>query len=568
MADAAPGMSYDCDAQARFDVGALRKLAGPAVFARGEACHRDGRVFLRIVDAERVLARVEGTEEYRTELTGRGKAIRGSCSCPAYGDWGFCKHMVATALAANAAPGDVVSDEGRPPRIRDYLATLGVDRLVEMIIEASQRDEALFRRLEMAASCAQADDAALRRQLSGAIGAATYTGHYIGYREVGGWATEVEEVLDAVASLLPAGRVELVLELAEQLIDGVEEASEEIDDSDGHCGGLLERARDLHIAAACEAKPDPVELARNLFDREIADGMGVFHGAAALYAQALGEAGQAEYRRLASEAWEQLPPRLGGRGDRPQPEGDYAALETILAFFAEQDGGVEEGIALRSKDLSSPWRYLRLAEFCLAKDRREDALRWAEQGLWVFEDVKVDQRLVGLAAELLVEAGRMADAEAHIRRAFEAGPNLDLYRHLSQIGSEAARERAVTFLEAWAAKSHGARVSAPADVLIRVHMHEQRFDQAWAAMRRFGASSSVVEALAQASEATHPKEAVEIYSARVARLVESGGNPAYEQAAALVRRIGTLRGADEQGAYVLALKTEFGRRRNFMALLG
>jgi hypothetical protein len=167
-----------------------------------------------------------------------------------------------------------------------------------------------------------------------------------------------------------------------------------------------------------------------------------------------------------------------------------------------------------------------------------------------------------------VEAGRTADAEAHIRRAFEAGPNLDLYLHLCQIGGEAARERAVSFLEAWAAKSHGARWGAQADVLIRVHMHEQRFDKAWAAVRRFSASGSVVEALAHASEATHPKEAVEIYSARVARLVESGGNPAYEEAVALIRRIGTLRGADEQSAYVLALAAQFGRKRNFMRLLG
>ena len=52
-----------------------------------------------------MLAQVAGTEDYRTELTGRGEDFDGECSCPAFEDWGFCKHMVATALAANDLPG-------------------------------------------------------------------------------------------------------------------------------------------------------------------------------------------------------------------------------------------------------------------------------------------------------------------------------------------------------------------------------------------------------------------------------------------------------------------------------
>jgi len=85
----------------RFDTDVLRELAGAKVFVRGEAYYRDGQVEILTVEPGRVLAQVTGTEDYRTELKGNGKDIDGECSCPAWEDWGFCKHMVATALTAN-----------------------------------------------------------------------------------------------------------------------------------------------------------------------------------------------------------------------------------------------------------------------------------------------------------------------------------------------------------------------------------------------------------------------------------------------------------------------------------
>ena len=105
----------------RFDVEALRRLAG-AAFARGEAYHREGRVeIFSAIEPRRVLAQVTGTEDYRVNLLGKGETIKGECTCPAFGDYGFCKHMVATGLAANE------SDTGRAgagalARIRAHLA--------------------------------------------------------------------------------------------------------------------------------------------------------------------------------------------------------------------------------------------------------------------------------------------------------------------------------------------------------------------------------------------------------------------------------------------------------------
>ena len=347
---------------------------------------------------------------------------------------------------------------------------------------------------------------------------------------------------------------------------GIETAIESIDNSDGECGALLERARDIHLRAARSAQPDPIALAGDLFERETADGYGTFDGAAWLYADVLGEAGLAEYRRLATEAWEKLPP-LSGR-DRRKGEGDYSGLSEILDRFAERDGDVEARIALRAKDLSSPWKYFELAEFCLKHKSADEALRWAEEGLWAFEDGPSDARLVLFAADLLVKADRGAEAEAFLKRTFERAPDFNVYLRWRDAGGEAALDQALAVIERRAVAETGLSFGHPADLGVKILMHERRFAKAWTMTRKHRVSRTVNERLARESEAEHPREALEVYARRVDELANAGGNRAYEEAAGLIARMGALRGAAEQTAYVATLKERFGRRRNFVKLLG
>ena len=551
----------------RFDIDALRELAGEKVFARGEAYYRGDQVQILAIEPVRVLAQVAGTEDYRTELTGRGKKFGGACSCPAFEDWGFCKHMVATALAANAAGDDAEAEStGTLSRMRDHLKKRGVDALVEMIMDFAERDPALFRKLDMAAAAVHADDKTLETRLRRSIDGATRTRGFIDYREAAGWAAEVDAVLDSVADLASGQRAVLALELAERLIDRIERAVGNMDDSDGHCGALLGRARDIHLAAAHAARPEPVPFARDLFAREMEDEYDTFRGAAALYADVLGEEGLAEYRRLAGEAWSKLQPR---RGHRKQPDSaaDYYRLANVLDFFAERAGDVDARIALRAKDLSSPWQYLQLAEFCRAQGREDEALRHAEEGLWLFEDDRPDERLVFFTVDLLSKTGRKADAEAHLWRAFEKAPSLVLNKRLRALAGETARDRALKFLEARLGKEQRTRWHSPGDLLISILMHEKMYDAAWPVVTRHGASAGMKQTLAKASEATHPREVLEVYAERVDQLAQTGGDPAYAEAAALIARMATLRDDADQVAYVTALKARFGRKRNFMKAL-
>ena len=231
------------------------------------------------------------------------------------------------------------------------------------------------------------------------------------------------------------------------------------------------------------------------------------------YADVLGEPGLAEYNRLAVKAWEKLPKRSGrGRGHDDEFSAGYERLKGILDFFAERAGDVDTRIALRANDLSSAWRYLQLAQFCQSQGRVDEALRRAEEGLWMFEDRQPDERLVSFTVELLSKAGRKADAEALMWRAFEKTPSFELYKQLRELGGKTALERIIGILETRSAGKERAGWYTTADLLVSILIEENMFDAAWAVARKHKVSFGARVALADASKARYPREALEVYA--------------------------------------------------------
>jgi hypothetical protein len=440
-----------------------------------------------------------------------------------------------------------------------------VSDLAEMILGLAERDSHLFRKLDLAAAGTQADDATLETRLRKAIDGATGTGHFIDYSAAPEWADGVNEALDAIEQLASGPRATLALKLAERAMERIAGAIESIDDSDGHCGALLNRTRDIHLAAASVVRPEPVQLARGLFARELDDDYEIFHNAVALYADVLGERGLAEYRRLATAAWDKLPSRLGKVRAGHDDFGRSYQLKNILDFFAERDGDVDARIALRAKDLSSQWDYLQLAEFCSAEGRQEEALRRAEEGLWMFEDDQPDERLLFFTVKLLSKARRKAEAEAHLWRTFEKAPSLELYKQILKFVGRAAGKRAIALLESRLAARRRPAWNDGLDLLIKILMHEKQFDMAWSTVKEFDASAYTKQELARASDQQHPSEALQVYAAQVEQLATAG---IYDEAAKVIARMGKIRSTSEQAVYVADLKMRHGRKRNFMKRLG
>ena len=76
----------------------LLKAAGDLVYARGEDYVRYVRG-LRTTDFK-AYASIQAKNVYQVELDWSGPLPDGSCTCRHHADGNFCKHLVATGLAA------------------------------------------------------------------------------------------------------------------------------------------------------------------------------------------------------------------------------------------------------------------------------------------------------------------------------------------------------------------------------------------------------------------------------------------------------------------------------------
>ena len=102
-------------------------------------------------------------------------------------------------------------------------------------------------------------------------------------------------------------------------------------------------------------------------------------------------------------------------------------------------------------------------------------------------------------------------------------------------------------------------------------MVEGLLTDAWMVVNEHGCSEGLLQQLAEASEQSHPAEALKAYGDRVERLVRLGGQSNYEQACQIIERMRRVRkGLSETAqhtAYLGDLTNRHKAKRNFMKLL-
>lgn len=549
----------------RFAPARLRALAGPAAFARGEAVLAAGAVRLWSVGTEQVLAVVRGAEDYRVRLRGKATRISGDCTCPAFDREGWCKHLVAAALAANAA-GDDAPD--RLGAIRAHLLGQGAAALADMLLDLAGRDPALLRRLDLAASAADKTPTDHAARLRTALHATLHPRHDVDYHEAGAWTDEVLATLEQIPALIAGGAAADAKALLETALDALPGALEQVDDSDGGGTEILERAAALHVEACRALRPDPVALAAELFERAWdSDGFGTFDSADETYAEVLGDAGLAEYRRLAEAAYASLPPI--GRGGADPKAGDRRQLTFMLDRFAARDGDVDRRIALRRAVLATAHDHLMLARFCLEQGRPAQAREVAKDGVFLYDDATATA-LVLFLAERLVAEGKRDEAIAALWRGFERAPALNLFSAVHALGVPDAAERALAMVRSQRAATGTTdrwRISAMVELEIDILMATARFAEAWAISRETVVRDNLLLRLADASAAQLPHEAARAYRAVLERRIDQTNRSGYEDACRLLVRLAALQPRAEHAAYVAALRHRHRMKRSLLPML-
>lgn len=535
---------------------------------------------------------MRGTHNYRVTLWENNNTAEFACDCPVGLRDEFCKHCVATALAwlkgrvpadkAHAGQGKKSQKTKAGLTLKDVAAWLLLQKkaaLVDMLLDAAGEDEQLHSRLILKVAAAKGINlAAYRKVIDQAIGG----NRFIDYHQMYDYWRGVDSAIDAVAELLDQGHTKAVIELSEYALSGVERAIEQVDDSDGYMGMLLDRLQAMHLTACRKAKPDPEALAGRLFEWELNGEWDIFHGAIKTYSRVLGRRGMQCYRELAEAEWARVKPLKPGEEDRNR-YGKRFRITHIMESLAEQSGDVEELVAVKKRDLSSSYCYLEIAEIYRKARKGVKALEWAEQGVQTFGK-ESDSRLQDLLAELYHRSKRHKEAMALIWLQFERHPGLMSYQKLKKHADRNKawpewRDRALKFLRA-AIKKDEKKTSRGSwnhayqrgySDLVEIFLWEKDIEAAWQEAQAGGCSKGLWLRLAGLREKEHPRDAIAVYRKQIGPIIEQTNNEAYAEAAGLLRRIEKLmKRLAEQAAfqqYLDTVRTEYKRKRNLMKLL-
>ena len=203
-----------------------------------------------------------------------------------------------------------------------------------------------------------------------------------------------------------------------------------------------------------------------------------------------------------------------------------------------------------SKDLSSAYQFLQIAEVYREAGQRDKALEWAQRGLKAFAK-QPDERLEDFIADEYHRLRRHDEAMALIWGQFERRPGLNAYTHLKEHADRAKqwpawRQKALELVH----KQIGDAMRRPRQpdrwsyhrppdhsLLVEIYLWEKDAESAWQEAQVGGCSNELWMRLAKHREKDHPADALAIYRKQIDPIVSRTNNEAYREAVGLLRTI-------------------------------
>lgn len=463
---------------------------------------------------------------------------------------------------------------GRQPTLRevtDFLRGLDQEALVQLLVDQANRDRSFFERLQLHVASA-GDAGVLLATYRAALRNAIQVPDFVDYAEAGSYTEHVARAVDSLENLLRDGNAEAVVELTEYAIRELDEAMNQVDDSNGYLSTVLTDLIDLHAAACRRARSETEQLGQRLLALELGTDY-VELDVPRRYWELLGPAGQASYRRAAEAEWSRVQPLgpndAGRRGDHPR----RFWITEIMESLVEQD--LEALVEVKSRDLSSPARFLTIAKVYRDANLHDQAFEWAKRGVAAFPDGE-DRYLDGFLADEYQRRGRHAEAMALVWRHFDMWPSLAEYQALKEHGERGAqwpawRDRALARLRQPSAGQASSWEPRDRSELVAVLLWDGNVDAAWQEAVDGGCGDVLWRRLAAAREADHPAGVLPVYRRLVEAAVDRKSNDAYGEAVELMKRARTVmkrlgKGADFTG-YVADVRAKHRPKRNLMRML-
>jgi hypothetical protein len=571
----------------------IRELADEKTYARATAYARDGAVREMHVVGNTLTGLVSGAHLYSVRLSvDPGGRFQYRCDCPVGSNSVYCKHAVALALNWLGEP--VVTNQaasggsnGCGPKklsqeelIREYVASLDAPVLRDLLLEAAERDRLIRDKLLFGARAASSDDLP---SLKAAVRQVTRIRRALDWREADGYGAGLLSLSEMLRGLLSGPQSSYVVELCELAVAGAEKSLEQIDDSSGGVMPGIQAIAAVHLDACVLMRPNAVKLAERLYRMQMESQWDTFFDVLPGYRVALGDAGLDRYRALVETAWESLPALLGSVRSERSFDARRMRLEHAMITLAELEGDVDGLIRIRSKDLSSPYRYLLVAEICAKYGRDGEGLMWAERGIHQAGE-QVDSRLLDFCVSAYLRQGRFDEADALAWRRFESHPGADAFFALLETAvstgrHQDVREKALDHLQTLASdpiratkeRRNGNYLSARTE-LVDIFLREEDDAAAWETFIGGEVHNRYWPRIAAMRGRTHRHDAIALYRRYLPIALEQGSAKArYDRAFEIVAAIAALRrvaGENAQFAVDLAdIRAEYGAKRNFMKLL-
>jgi uncharacterized Zn finger protein len=543
----------------------LLKAAGDLVYARGEDYVRYVRG-LRTTDVK-AYASIQAKNVYQVELDWSGPLPDGSCTCLHHADGNFCKHLVATGLAAIDTGRVVVDDTASSTAdaaLEAAVQAMDVAELRELVMTLAQRDDGVRRLLEIRATTAAGDDTHAKAELEAYVrNTLTFRG-FVDYRRSFEVARVASEMLDELENHLNSGAAELVRPALLRAVTRLRKMLEHVDDSSGAIGDECQRAADLYARACRLGNPDPVKLATWLVKFR-ADSPGWPRLVLADFVDAFDEKALGTYRRAVTA----LDRKREGENHWKRFEVDAMLLE-----LADHDGDVDRAVHLLSQR-EHP-EYGAIVDRLRAAGRTEEAVAWIDRAVaegkvtshgggnnyWLSPD-DVAKTYRGL--------GRIDDAVNVLRADFIRQPSVQTYCVLRDFAATVDR---IDTERTWAF-DHARQLAATdrfaaGAVLVQLSLSEGDIDAAWQAADRYGPGSAWRELADRGAEA-RPVAAADLYRPQLLNDLRYPNSKLYPDIAATLATMAQLyerggRSADF-AAFIAQIRQDYGRRPSLMKAL-
>lgn len=245
------------------NINNFKEYVDKTILKRGYDYYTDGNIVDTCKEGDNTYTfEVQGSEDYQVvvQLDYNGEIIYSECNCP-YDFSPICKHEVAVYFQlaehiskvinnkvenANHATNNekVKNRKAKEPEIKEVLSNLSKEKLIDIILDITQKDKTLEDSLIIRYSkgnreqelkrCKKLINSIVRKHL-GREG-------FISYREAGYFVSDMDELLEKIRE---TDDIILALDIAFLVIDEGIEAFQYTDDSDGDVGYLVSETIDL-----------------------------------------------------------------------------------------------------------------------------------------------------------------------------------------------------------------------------------------------------------------------------------------------------------------------------------